>query len=200
MSLSISLSMQELLEKWPKKKNQVLCKLCKSLPTFCTHSKRFRGLRHGGCAVRNKRETWQQRGSPVKTIWRPDHQGRAKQSRAPLSGNHCLPLTVPRCFAITFFHPPFSKPVLCFLYFFFFMIFSFRFFLNVKFLQTVLTVYRSTPVISADVCCRCWKEGRGLKAQVWVRVRIQHILRQGVNRKFRWRCTFAQEPNLRKLP
>lgn len=103
MSLSISLSMQELLEKWPKKKNQVLCKLCKSLPTFCTHSKRFRGLRHGGCAVRNKRETWQQRGSPVKTIWRPDHQGRAKQSRAPLSGNHCLPLTVPRCFAITFF-------------------------------------------------------------------------------------------------
>lgn len=32
----------------------------------------------------------------------------------------------------------------------------FFFLLNVKFLQTLLTVYRSALVISADVCCRCW--------------------------------------------
>lgn len=84
------------------------------------------------------------------------------------------------------------------------------FLLNVKFLQTVLTVYRSALVISADVCCRCWncqrrekekereweREGKEKETQVWVQ--LWHILSQGVNKKFRWRCIFAKER--RKLP
>jgi len=63
--------------------------------------------------------------------------------------------------------------------------------LNVKFLQTVLTVYRSAPVILADVCWRCWKREVEGEIQVWVP--LWHILSKGVNKKFRWRCTFAQD-------
>lgn len=85
-----------------------------------------------------------------------------------------------------------------------FALFLAFFLLNVKFLQTVLTVYRSALVISADVCCRCWncqqrgreRGGRGMESQVWVQ--LWHILSQGVNKKFRWRCIFAKER--RKLP
>lgn len=100
-------------------------------------------------AVRNNRETWQLRGRPVKTIWRPGQ-------RVPLSGTHCLPLTVQRCFALTFFAPQ-SQPLVYSIFSGNFSRSLSRFFLlNVKFLQTVLTVYRSALVISADVCCRCW--------------------------------------------
>lgn len=50
--------------------------------------------------------------------------------------------------------PPITTPSI---FYFFQEFFSLAFFLlNVKFLQTVLTVYRSALVISADVCCRCW--------------------------------------------
>jgi len=89
--------------------------------------------------------------SPVKTIWR-------SLTGVPLSSTHCLPLTVERCIPTTFFFlSPNFLPILYFLFFSsgFFCMISFFFLLNVKFLQTVLTVYRSASVILADVCSRC---------------------------------------------
>lgn len=164
MSLSIGLSIQELLETVTKKKKQrrqqkliqVLCKLCKSFYIF------FFLLASG--AVRNNRETWQLRGRPVKTIWRPGQ-------RVPLSGTHCLPaIDSSTLFCSNFPCTPNLNLSSTYILFFpgIFPSLSLAFFLlNVKFLQTVLTVYRSALVISADVCCRCWNCQQREKEGEW---------------------------------
>jgi len=101
-----------------KGRNQVLCKLCKSLTIF------FPQLwDRGVCAVKNNRETWQ--------LW-----GRAQQKqygapwpgcpgvRVPLSSTHCLPLTAQRCIPTTFRFFFFCSPnIQLILYFLFFPIF-----------------------------------------------------------------------------
>lgn len=134
---------------------QVLCKLCKSFYSFFF-------LFFSG-AVRNNRETWQLRGRPVKTIWRPGQ-------RVPLSGTHCLPaIDSSTLFCSNFLCTP-NLNLSSIFYFFreFFLSLSWFFFLlNVKFLQTVLTVYRSALVISADVCCRCWNCQQREKEGEW---------------------------------
>lgn len=115
-------------------------------------------------AVRNNRETWQLRGRPVKTIWHPGQ-------RVPLSGTHCLPaIDSSTLFCSNFPCTPISTSLVHIFYFFrefFPLSLSLFFLLNVKFLQTVLTVYRSALVISADVCCRCWNCQQREKEGEW---------------------------------
>lgn len=135
---------------------------------FALYIKRLRGVGDlgewevrswlgGGC----QKQAWNMTtpGQPSKNNMAPwPESERSSLVRQPLPAFDSSTLFCYNFFRFVLLEPqPISKAVPYILLEVVFLLFLFFFLLNVKFLQTVLTVYRSANVISADVCCRCWK-------------------------------------------